>query len=91
MQEDITDVPVDAIVNPANSHLGNEGGAAKAIQEAAGIDFIEECQDYIEENKELKTGQAMSTHSGDMHCKYVFHTVGPICDKNQESYSKQSK
>ena len=42
IQGDITDQPVDAIVNPANSHLGNEGGAARIIQEAAGRELIDE-------------------------------------------------
>lgn len=39
---DITDQPVDAIVNPANSELMNIGGAAKAISNNAGGEFDRE-------------------------------------------------
>lgn len=39
---DITDQPVDAIVNPANSELKNAGGAANAISKGAGGQFDRE-------------------------------------------------
>ena len=87
----ITDQPVDAIVNPANSYLGNEGGAARIIQEAAGRELIDEWREHIKENEELKTGEAMWTKSGELVCKYVFHTVGPRCRKGQVIFIGESK
>ena len=33
----------------------------------------------------------MWTHSGELVCKYVFHTVGPRCKKNQLDIEKESK
>lgn len=74
---DITDQPVDAIVNPANEHLNNAGGAARAIADGAGEEFAKECEQYIEEHKILPTGKVCVTTAGDLPCRYVFHTPGP--------------
>jgi O-acetyl-ADP-ribose deacetylase (regulator of RNase III) len=69
----------DAIVNPANTKLNHAGGAAKAIADAAGDDFKEECIKFIKNNKELQTGKAMMTSAGGtLLCENVIHTVGPI-------------
>ena len=40
--------------------------------------------------KKLETGCAMVTNDEEIPCKYVIHTVGPKCKKNQEDYSGQS-
>jgi len=74
---DITDQPVDAIVNPANGDLEHKGGAAKNIQDSAGYELVEECNEYMHKYGKLPTGGAIWTHAGELPCKYVFHTVGP--------------
>lgn len=88
---DITDQPVDAIVNPANSELKNAGGAANAISKGAGGQFDREWDDYILKYNTLEEGKAMVTGAGDLPCKYVFNTVGPRCIKHQEDVSDESK
>jgi O-acetyl-ADP-ribose deacetylase len=65
-RNDISKEPMDAITNPANSHLGNEGGAAQAIEEAAGPAFREACDDYITKNHRLPVGEAMITTAGNL-------------------------
>lgn len=54
----------DAIVNPANSQLKHEGGAARAISDAAGPEFHKECQEYLKKYFELPTGSSMVTSAG---------------------------
>ena len=41
------------IVNPANRFLRNEGGAAKAIAIAAGLNLLAECENFIKHYREL--------------------------------------
>lgn len=80
----------DAIVNPANTQLNHEGGAARAIADEAGDDFKQECIQYIKENNELQTGKALKTSAGGtLKCEYVIHTVGPIYKKNKADTSKE--
>jgi len=75
----LLDEKVDAIVNPANSHLIHSGGAARAIAEAAGEQLEKECRAYIGQYKELKVTQPMHTTAGKMYppVKYVIHVAGP--------------
>jgi len=73
---------VDAIVNPANSQLIHNGGAALAIAEAAGIELLEQCREYIAEHGELKDPQATHTSAGSLcppviYIIHAFHAVGP--------------
>lgn len=80
----------DAIVNPANTQLNHEGGAARAIADEAGDDFKQECIQYLKENTELQTGKALLTSAGgNLKCEYVIHTVGPIYKKNKADTSKE--
>lgn len=77
---DITTLKVDAIVNAANSSLLGGGGVDGAIHNAGGASILSECQNIrntIYKNG-LPTGEAISTNSGNLPCKYVIHTVGPV-------------
>jgi O-acetyl-ADP-ribose deacetylase len=65
-RNDISKESVDAIINPANSRLGNGGGAAHIIEEAAGPAFRKECDDYITEYQSLPVGEAMVTTAGNL-------------------------
>jgi uncharacterized protein YdaT len=51
---DLTLELTEAIVNPANSKLAHEGGAAKAIAQAAGKEFEEDCRTYISHSGQLR-------------------------------------
>ena len=79
LKGDITMHQSEVIVNPANKYLLHCGGAAKAIQTAAGQMLVNECKDYIRKNRELPTSQVMHTTGGKLQqpIDYVIHACGP--------------
>ena len=74
IQNDITKVAADAIVNAANSRLAGGGGVDGAIHRAGGPSIQEEC-DRI---GGCPPGSAVATGAGKLPAKWVFHTVGPV-------------
>ncbi|XP_062600871.1 uncharacterized protein LOC134262490 [Saccostrea cucullata] len=76
-QGSITKLGVDCIVNAANDKLMHGGGVAFAIAEAAGYEFSRESAEYIRQNGPIPVGKCCVTSAGDLHYKYVIHTVGP--------------
>ena len=78
LRGDITEYPVEAIVNAANSELLPGGGVCGAIHHAGGPAIAEECRRIRSERGPLPPGQAIATTAGRLPAKYVIHTVGPI-------------
>ena len=84
VNEDITKMDVDAIVNAANTGLRMGGGVCGAIFLAAGADKLTKACEKI---APIKTGEAVITDGFNLKADYIIHTAGPVYDPNNEEES----
>ncbi len=66
---DITEIDVDAIVNPANSSMIMGGGVAGAIKRKGGAEIEEEARRHAP----VPVGEAVATSGGRLKARYVIH------------------
>jgi len=80
IQDDITTLSVDAIVNAANHVMLGGGGVDGAIHRAAGHELYEACLKVPEVRPGVRcpTGEARITPGFKLPAKFVIHTVGPV-------------
>ena len=71
VQQDITQLEVDAITNAANTQLLHGGGVAAAIQRAAGQALVDESR----AKAPIGLGEAVETTAGEMPSRWVIHAA----------------
>ena len=75
IQNDITRLHVDAIVNAANTSLQMGGGVCGAIFSAAGAERLQNACNNL---APIKYGEAVITQGFNLKAKYIIHTAGPV-------------
>ena len=85
VQGDLTQQPVDAIVNAANEHLAHDGGVAAAIVRTGGQVIQEESDQWVRDNGPVAAGSAAVTTGGALQASHVIHVVGPRYREGQDN------
>ena len=76
LNQDITALNVDAIVNSTNEDFIGYSGVDEIIHNMGGEDFEKECA-LLREKGGVYPGQSAYTNAYNLPCKYVIHTISP--------------
>lgn len=74
---DLSNFPVDGVVNAANEGLKHYGGIALALSKAGGPQIQQDSDDHVRQFGVLKTGEAIALPARQLPCKVIIHAVGP--------------
>lgn len=74
VHEDITEMDVDAVVNPSNSHMYGYSGIDALVHKKAGPELDELC----EQLEPLELGFAKITPGFNLKARFIIHTSGPM-------------
>ncbi len=80
VEGDLTALPADAIINPANAELQLGAGVAGAIRQRGGPAIQAECAALAP----IAVGQAVLTGGGALPARHVIHAVGPRWGEGDE-------
>jgi O-acetyl-ADP-ribose deacetylase len=81
---DLTEEPVEAIVNAANERLALGGGVAGAIARRGGPDIQRECDAWVRAHGAAGHDRPGLTGAGRLPCRAVIHAVGPVWGSGDE-------
>ena len=81
---DLTQEPVDAIVNAANRHLAHGGGIAGAILRSGGQSIQDESDEWVRQHGLVSHDRPAYTSAGKLPARYVIHAVGPRWGEGDE-------
>jgi len=87
VRDDITHISADVIVNSANPHALIGDGVDAAIHVAAGPRLIEARKKI----GDIAVGDVRYSRAFDLLAKYVFHTVGPDCRREEPNQEEKLK
>jgi len=85
-QGDITLEDSDAIVNAANAQLMHGGGVAAAIARRGGEAIWNESREWVRQHGPVSHDRPAYTTGGNLRCKFVIHTVGPVWGEGDETH-----
>lgn len=80
INDDITRIDADCIVNAANETLLGGGGVDGAIHRGAGPELLQACRQWpqVRPGVRCPTGEARMTPGFELPAAHVIHTVGPV-------------
>lgn len=81
LQQDITALSCDVLVNPTDERFSGSGGVDAAVHRAAGRKLHKACDRLAP----LSAGEVCYTKGYQLKCKFVIHTVGPRWQGGEEN------
>lgn len=81
---DLTEAPLDAIVNAANPQLQHGGGLAAAIVRRGGVVIQQESDEWVRRHGPAGYDRPAVTGAGRLPARYVIHVVGPMWGEGDE-------